>query len=292
MLKIALPNGSLEEGTMKLFEEANLRVIRSPRRHEARIVDPRISQVTVMRPQHIPRLVEQGTYDLGVCGFDSVMESRAKVVVIQGLCYSLRTRGSVHVVLIGAADDMTKSAVDVPPGSAILSEFPEWTRRFFEKLNIPVTVEFSYGGTEAHIPRDYRYGICVTETGASITANGLRIIQKLFESGTVLITNRASESHKKKGEAIHTLRLLLVGAHDAHDKVLLVMNVSARKKEAVLRNLSAMKEPTIGKLAHGKGFSISSVVDRANLNEVIPNLLKHGARDLIELPISKVIHRW
>ena len=142
-----------------------------------------------MRPQHIPRLVEQGTYDLGVCGQDCILESDARVSILQQFTYSRRTLGGVQVVLIGAGDDTTASPEHVPPGSAILSEYPEWTKRFFAKLGIPVTVEFSYGGTEAHIPGDYRYGVCVTETGSSLTANGLRIIGKFFESNTVLIAN-------------------------------------------------------------------------------------------------------
>lgn len=292
MLKIALPNGSLEEGTMRLFEEANLKVIRPPRRHEARIDDLRISLVTIMRPQHIPRLVEQGTYDVGVCGFDSVMESNAQICVVTHLCYSRQTFGGIQVVLVGAADDATQTVAHVPDGSSILSEYPEYTKRFFEKLHIPIRVEFSHGGTEAHIPRDYRYGVCVTETGASIKANGLRIIGKLFDSSTVLIANRKSESDKKKGEAIHTLKLLLMGAHDARDKVYLVMNVPARKKNEILKRVPALKTPTISRLAGGKGFVIASVVGRERLNEIIPDLLKHGAQDLLELPISKVIRSW
>src|SRR5208337_3399764 len=123
----------------------------------------------------------------------------------------------------------------VPPGSAILSEYPGWTKRFFEKLRIPVTVEFSYGGTEAHIPGDYRYGVCVTETGSSITANGLRIIGKLFESNTVLIANQDVQLDEKKREAIHIVRLLLSGAQDARDQVLLVMNVSTSNKETIIK---------------------------------------------------------
>ena len=165
-----------------------------------------------MRPQHIPRLVEQGTYDLGVCGQDSILESDAKVSILKHLYYSRRTLGGVQVVLIGAENDTTLTPDQVPPGSAILSEYPEWTKRFFKKLRIPDTVEFSYGGTEAHIPGDYRYGVCVTETGSSITANGLRIIGKLSESNTVLIANQDVQLDEKKKEAIHIVRLLISGA--------------------------------------------------------------------------------
>jgi len=292
MLSIALPNGSLEDGTLKLFEEANLKVLRAPRQHGAKIDDPRISRVTIMRPQHIPRLVEQGTYDLGVCGHDSVLESDTKVSILQDFSYSRRTLGGVQVVLIGAANDATSTARQVPPGSAILSEYPGWTKRFFDKLGVPVTVEFSYGGTEAHIPGDYRYGVCVTETGSSITANGLRIIGKLFTSNTVLIANPDAQRDEKKREAIHVIRLLLSGAQDARDQVLLIMNVPTSSKETIIKRVPALKEPTVSRLAHGKGYSISSVISRQKLNEVIPDLLKHGAQDLLELPISKVIRAW
>jgi len=292
MLSIALPNGSLEEGTMKLFEEANLKVLRAPRQHGAKIEDPRISRVTIMRPQHIPRLVEHGTYHLGVCGQDSILESDAKVSILQYFYYSRRTLGGVQVVLVAAENDTTSTPENVPPGSAILSEYPEWTKRFFEKLRVPVTVEFSYGGTEAHIPSDYRYGVCVTETGSSLAANGLRIVGKLFESNTVLIANQDVQRDEQKKEAIHIISLLLSGAQDARDQVLLVMNVPTRKKETILKRVPALKEPTVSSLAHGKGYSISSVIGRQNLNEVIPDLLKHGAQDLLELPISKVIRGW
>ena len=292
MLSIALPNGSLEEGTLKLFEEANLKVLRAPRQHGAKIDDPRISRVTLMRPQHIPRLVEQGTYDLGVCGEDSVLESDAKVSIIERLSYSRRTLGGVQVVLIGAESDATSTPEDVPPGSAILSEYPGWTKRYFDKLGVPVTVEFSYGGTEAHVPGDYRYGVCVSETGSSLAANGLRIIGKLFESAAALIANQDAQRDEKKREAIHVVRLLLSGAQDARDQVLLVMNVPTSKKETILKRVPALKEPTVSTLAHGKGYSISSVISRQKLNEVIPDLLKHGAQDLLELPIAKVIRAW
>ena len=292
MLSIALPNGSLEEGTMKLFEEANLKVLRAPRQHGAKIEDPRISRVTIMRPQHIPRLVEHGTYHLGVCGQDSILESDAKVSILQYFYYRRRTLGGVQVVLVAAENDTTSTPENVPPGSAILSEYPEWTKRFFEKLRVPVTVEFSYGGTEAHIPSDYRYGVCVTETGSSLAANGLRIVGKLFESNTVLIANQDVQRDEQKKEAIHIISLLLSGAQDARDQVLLVMNVPTRKKETILKRVPALKEPTVSSLAHGKGYSISSVIGRQNLNEVIPDLLKHGAQDLLELPISKVIRGW
>jgi ATP phosphoribosyltransferase len=292
MLSLALPNGSLEDGALKLFEEANLKVLRAPRQHGAKIEDPRISRVTIMRPQHIPRLVEQGTYDLGVCGQDSIFESDAKVSILKNLYYSRRTLGGVQVVLIGAANDTTLTPDQVPPGSAILSEYPGWTKRFFKKLRIPVAVEFSYGGTEAHIPGDYRYGVCVTETGSSIIANGLRIIGTLSQSHTVLIANPDAQLDEAKREAIHIVSLLLSGAQDARDQVLLVMNVPTGQKETILKRVPALKEPTVSSLAHGKGYSISSVISRHNLNEVIPDLLKHGAQDLLELPISKVIRGW
>ena len=292
MLSIALPNGSLEDGALKLFEEANLKVLRAPRRHGAKIDDPRISRVTIMRPQHIPRLVEQGTYDLGVCGQDSIFESDARVSILKHLRYSRRTLGGVQVVLIGAENDATVTPDQVPPGSAILSEYPGWTQRFFDKLGIAVAVEFSYGGTEAHIPGDYRYGVCVTETGSSLAANGLRIIGTLAESHTVLIANPDAALDEKKREAIHIVSLLLSGAQDARDQVLLVMNVPTGQKETILKRVPALKEPTVSSLAHGKGYAISSVISRHNLNAVIPDLLKHGAQDLLELPISKVIRGW
>lgn len=292
MLRIALPSGSLEENTLHLFEEANLKVIREPRKQESEIRDPLISEVVIMRPQLMPRLVEKGAYDVAICGWDCVLESGALVESVTELAYSRFTSGKVKVILFGSIDDPIQKASEIEPGTSILSEYPKYTRRFFEKLSIKVDVEFSPGTTEAHVPRDYRYGVCVSERGLSLFANKQKIIKVLFESATTLIANKQTLKDPQKAEAIQTLKLLLVGTLEARDQVLLVMNVPAAKKDIVLERLPALKHPTISELAGGEYFALNAVVHRSEINRVIPDLLKYGAEDLIELPISKLIRHW
>ena len=293
MLKLALPSGSLEEETIRLFQEADLRVLRQPRKQKAEIKDHRISEVVIMRPQHIPRLVEKGTYDVGICGWDCVLESGcSSVEMVTELAYSRFTSGKVKVVLFGSINDPIQRISEIEPGSRILSEYPNYTTRLFKQMGVEVNVEFSHGTTEAHVPKDYKYGVCVSERGTSLIANEQRVIEVLFESATTLIANQQARRDSQKAEAIHILKILLIGTLEAREQVLLVMNVPANKKDVVLGRLPALKRPTISELANGKYFAINAVVSRAQVNQVIPDLLKHGAEDLIEIPISKLIKHW
>jgi len=291
-LKIALPSGSLEEETLHLFKGAGLKIIRQPREQRVSIDHPRISEMVIMCPQHIPRLVEKGAYDVGICGWDWVLESGVSVKAVAELAYSRFTSGKVEVVLFGSIDDPIQRASEIEEGSTILSEYPNYTRRFFEKLGIEVNIEFSHRTTEAHIPHDYKYGVCVSERGTTLIANRQKTIEVLFKSATTLIANREAIKDPSKGEIIHILKLLLVGTLEAREQVLLVMNVPADKKNAVLERLPALKKPTISELAGGDYFAINTVVALAQINLLIPDLLRHGAEDLIELPITKLIRHW
>ncbi|TSC57288.1 MAG: ATP phosphoribosyltransferase [Parcubacteria group bacterium Greene0416_79] len=304
-LKVALPNGSLEEGTLSLFEEANLNICKSQRRHAARIDNPLISQATFMRPQHIPRLVAQGTYDVGICGLDCVEESEASVVRVAELPYGRgASNGAAKVVLVASTEDPAKAIEQVEGGSVVLSEYPNITRRAFA-LHQSIDIRFSYGGTEAHIPGDYRYGVCLTDTGASLTANGLKVIAELLTTCTTLIANMdAHHTHGKlaTGEdeiyngprlnEIMTLKHLLTGTLEARARVFLIMNVSAERKDRLLQQLPALKTPTITSLSGGRYFSVGAAVRISELNQLIPRLFEHGAEDLIQMPVSKVIKKW
>lgn len=294
MLKIALPSGSLEEPTLNLFKAAGLEVIRSPRCQEAAIKDPRISEVVIMSPQLIPQLVEEGKYDLGICGLDWVAETKSNVARVAELGYSQFTDRRARVVLFGSVNDPITQASEVEPGSKILSEYPYCTRSFFDRLGINVRINFSYKTTEANIPRDYKYGVCVSERGESLAANNLKIIEILFDATTTLIASEQAMRNYKKEAAIHILKLLLVGTLEGQRKVFLIMNVPADKIGSIIKKLPAMKKPTVSKLwtAGEKYFSVSAVVERSEANLIIPDLLEAGAEDLVEQPVSKVVQHW
>ena len=166
MLKIALPSGSLEEQTLKLFKEANIEVIRTPRCQTATINDPRISEVVIMSPQLLPKLVEEGRYDMGICGLDWIAETKSSNVArIAELGYSQFTDLKARVVLCGSIEDPITRASEVEPGSKILTEYPYCTESLFRRLGIDVRIELSYKTTEANISRDFKYGVCISERG-------------------------------------------------------------------------------------------------------------------------------
>lgn len=298
LLKIALPNGSLEEGTLHLFKDANLEILKDPRKHEARINDPLISQVTFMRPQHIPLLVENGTYDVGICGWDCAVESDTtnflkKPPTPLAFGRHSRSSGKGRVVLVGEKNNPAQGTAEIPEKAIIFSEYPNITRRFFQifEKNKWVTVECSYGGTEAHIPRDYRYGVCFTETGESLAANGLKIISVILQTQTFLAESPLIKCLEKR-RAIKTLKHLLIGVLEAREQTFLVMNVSLGNKNKVLKKLPALKTPTITPLLGGTFFSVGAAVRKSEITQLIPQLLQNGAKDLIEMPVSKVIRTW
>ena len=285
-LNIALPTGSLEENVTQLFNEAYLQIERDSRKHNARIKSPLFSKVTFMRPQHISNLVENGTYDLGICGFDCIVESDALVVMLTQLSVGRGTsNGEAKIVLV---TDETRRDGEVPAGSVILSEYPNLTRKTFGKS---VVICFSYGGTEAHIPDDYQYGVCLTDTGKSLARNGLKVQRMLLQTYTALIAN-ISAWNGEKAEAIKTVQHLLLSVLQAREKVLLKMNVSAEKRDAVLAVLPALKTPTVSPLADGKSFAIETVVPREDANSLIIKAAQAGAEGIIELPITKLMQNW
>lgn len=285
-LRVALPNGSLEEGTVRLFEEAGLKIRKDPRKHGATVDSPLISRVTFMRPQHIPKLVENGTYDFAVCGFDCVCESMASVAIVTPLSIGRGfSNGDAEVVLIA---EESYIGTEVSKESVILTEYPNITK---QALGEAIELCFSYGGTEAHIPGDYRLGVCLTDTGESLARNNLKIVRMLLETYTCLIAN-ISAWNREKAETIKAVRHLLRGALGAREKVLLKMNVSAGRKDAVLAVLPALKTPTVAPLADGESFAIETVVPKKEANELIVKAAQAGAEGILELPITKILPKW
>jgi ATP phosphoribosyltransferase len=274
---------------MELFEAADLTVVRSSSvEYRATIADPRVDEVRILRPQEIPMYVAEGLFDLGITGRDWVEETASDVVSLGELKYSKATSDPVRVVVAVGGDSPYEKVEDLPDGVRVSSEYPQLTSRFFAERGIRADVRLSYGASEAKIPDIADAVVDITETGRALRAAGLRIIDTILISYTEAVANRASYDDPAKRHAMTQLMTLLGGALDARGKVLLKLNVSDDRLDAVLAVLPSMKSPTIGKLANG-GFAVESVVEKTQINIVIPALRDAGATDLLELPISKIV---
>lgn len=257
MLKIALPKGSLEEPTLKLFKEADLEVKKEFRAYNPIIADPRISQVKILRPQEIPKYVEEGYFDIGISGKDCILESKADVVEIADLPYSKITAEPIKMVVAVYENSKIEKPEDIPPGSRVSTEFPNITKDYFDRLGIPVKIFYSYGATEAKIPELMDVIIDLTETGETLRRNRLKIIGTIIESTTKLLANKTSWEEPKKRKAIEEIKILLLGVIEARGRVLLSMNVPEEKLEDIVETLPAMKKPTIAKLYHTNYYEVT-----------------------------------
>ena len=290
MLRIVLPKGSLEKATFDLFEAADLNVIRSSVvDYKATIADPRVTEVRILRPQEIPVYVAEGLFDLGITGRDWVDETGSDVVSLGELQYSKATSNPVQVVVAVAGDSNVQRVEDLPHGVRVTSEYPEMTRRFFAARGVTADVRLSYGASEAKIPDIADCVVDITETGRALRAAGLRVIDTILTSYTEVVAHRQSYEDPDKRRAMEQLMTLLNGALEARGKVLLKVNVTAERRDAVLAVLPSAKSPTVNQLANGD-YAIESVVPKAGINLVIPALTEAGATDLLEIPISKIVH--
>ncbi|MCQ8902543.1 MAG: ATP phosphoribosyltransferase [Methanothrix sp.] len=289
MIDIAIPKGSLLNQTLELFERAGLEVRRTEREYNARINDPRIGKVKILRPQEIPTYVSKGYFDLGISGTDWIVESGADVVTVANLNYGKQGPGVVKVVVAVPESMPISSSREIPPGSRVATEYPNITRSYFENLGIPVEVQFSYGATEAKVPELTDVVVDLTETGSTLIKNGLKIIDVIMESTSELIANQQSWSDPSKREEIEAVETLLSAVIRARGKALLKMNVSEKNIEQVISILPSMKHPTISKLYNSGYYAIESVVDKNDINLLIPQLKKAGASDILELDISKIV---
>ena len=290
MLKLVIPKGSLEEQTLRLFEAADLHVRRgSSRDYHGSIDDDRIERVSVLRPQEIPVYVADGLFDLGITGQDWIAETAADVEVLASLSYAKTGPGhGTRIVLAVPNDHPANAAKEMPPGSRISTEFVKLTERHFAELGIRVKVAWSYGATEAKVPEIVDAIVDVTETGSTLRAHGMKIIETLLTSEPVLVANREAAADAAKRAAMDDITTLLLGALAAEGRVLIKLNVSEADRDAVLAVVPSMKAPTVSPLAGG-GFAIETVVEKRGVNRLIPELLAAGATDILELPISKIV---
>jgi ATP phosphoribosyltransferase len=257
--------------------------------YRANIDDPRIDEVRILRPQEIPTYVQEGMFDLGISGRDWVTESGADVVSLGELNYSKATSQPVKIVIAVSADSPWQTVKDMPAGVRISTEYPELTRRFFADLGIDADIRLSYGATEAKIPEIADAIIDLTETGRALRAAGLRILDVMMVSYTEVVANKAAYADPAKRHAMEQLMTLLNGTLEARDKVLVKLNVSDEAFEAVIAKLPSMKSPTVSKLAGG-GYAVETVVEKRTINTLIPELKDAGATDILELPLSKIVH--
>ena len=294
MLRLVLPKGSLEKATFQLFSDADLAVTRSSDvNYRASIADPRIDDVRILRPQEIPVYVADGLFDLGITGQDWIEERGSDVVSLGELNYAKATSTTVRIVLAVAQQSPVTSMADLAAQSGTLrvsSEYPELTRRVLKTHGIEADVSPSYGATEAKVPDIADAVVDLTETGSALRAAGLRIIETLLVSPTQLIANPASAADPVKRHAMEQILTLLLGTLEARGKVLVKLNVPADRLDGVLGVLPSLRAPTISELSGGGAFALEAVVAKSDINTLIPALSDHGATDILEIPLSKIVH--
>jgi len=287
-LKIGIPKGSLENATIELFRRSGWRISVSSRSYFPSVDDEEI-RCTLVRAQEMSRFVEMGTLDMGLTGKDWVLENGSDVVVVQDLIYSKTSTSAARWVLVVAEDSPIRKLKDLE-GRKVFTELVNFTRRYFADRKIKVDVEFSWGATEGKVIE----GLCdaiveVTETGSTLRANGLRIVEELMKTNTQLIANKEAYQDPWKREKIEQISLLLQGALKAEGMVGLKMNVSANDLKGVIEILPSITGPTISNLFQSEWFAVEVMVSEKVVRELIPKLLKRGAVGIIEYPLNKVI---
>ena len=291
MLRLAIPKGSLEKPTLQLFEDADLHVRRSSDvEYKATINDPRVDEVSVLRPQEIPDYVADGLFDVGIAGRDSIDECGRDVVSLGVLRYSRATDRPFNIVLAVAQDSPYQRIEDLPEGVRVSTEWVRMTERFLEDRGVKAVVRYSYGATEAKIPDVADAIVEGTETGRALRAAKLRVLDTIVESYTEIIANREAYEDPTKRKAMEQLHVLLQGVLEARDKVLVKLNVSREDLDRVIELVPSMKSPTVNELFGGSGYAVETVVAKSDINILIPALKDAGATDIIELPLSKIVH--
>jgi ATP phosphoribosyltransferase len=286
-LKIGLPKGSLQETTFKLFKNAGYAIKLLERSYVPVIDDPELEGL-VIRAQEMARYVEDGILDMGITGYDWVLEQDAKVVELVRLKYGKVGFRGVKWVVAVPNDSPIKTIGDLK-GKKIATELVGYTKRFLKKRGVEATIEFSWGATEVKPPLLADAIIEVTETGASLRANNLRIIDTILESETVLIANRSAWKDEWKRQKMENITMLLKGALLAEEKVGLKMNVPRNKIDKVMKTLPSLHTPTISNLSDEGWVAIEVIIDEKTARDIIPNLKRAGAQGIVEYPLNKVI---
>jgi len=286
-LKLGLPKGSLQDSTISLFNKAGWRISISERSYYPHVNDPEVNAI-LLRPQEMSRYVEDGYVDAGILGRDWVIENDSDVVEVSAFQYAKQTRNPVRWVLAVPNDSPIRSAEDLE-GKTVATELVNATRRWLEGKGITAEVEFSHGATEVKTPMLVDAIVELTETGSSLRAHGLRIVDTLLESVTVLVANRKTWDDRKKREKLENMAMLLQAAIDAEEKVGLKLNVRENDLDKVLSILPSLNAPTVSTLWEGGWRAVEVVIDERVLRDLIPRLRRAGAEGIIEYPLNKVI---
>lgn len=287
-LKLGIPKGSLEEATIELFRRAGWKVRTSSRNYFPTADDPDL-RLSLTRAQEMSRYVESGVLDVGLTGKDWILENESDVIEVCDLVYSKASTNPARWVLVVPGDSPVKCPEDLR-GKKISTELVEFTKRYFAERAIDVDVEFSWGATEAKVVE----GLCdaiveVTETGSTIKAHGLRIVETLLVTNTKLIAGKLAWEDPWKREKINQISLLLQGALKAEGMVGLKMNVPGDKIDRVIELLPSLQAPTVAHLYRSDWLSVETCVLEAVVREIIPRLMKAGAAGIIEYPLNKVL---
>jgi ATP phosphoribosyltransferase len=286
-LRLGIPKGSLQDATIALFKRAGWNIYADGRSYFPNIDDAEI-ECMLIRAQEMARYVDHGVLDAGLTGIDWVVESGLEVQSITSLVYAKQSRRRVRWVLAVPESSPWQRAEDLY-GKIIATELVEVTKRYFADKNIPVKVEFSWGATEVKPPTLADAIVEVTETGSSLRANRLRIIDTVMESETHLIANRAACADPWKKQKIDNLALMLRGAIDAQGQVGLMLNVEKTHLSAVLSVLPALNSPTISELSDANWVAVNTILEESTVREVIPKLKAAKATGIVEYPLNKVV---
>lgn len=286
-LSLGIPKGSLQESTLALFRQAGIHVKVDARSYYPACDDPELDLI-LMRPQEMPRYVAQGIIDAGICGWDWVVENNATVHRVCELEYSKSTRRRCRWVLAVPEGGKYRKPEDLK-NARIATELVKTTTRYFRKKKIPVKVEFSWGATEAKPPRLADAIVDITETGSSLRANRLKIIDTLLETSTVLIANRDSWRKDWKRHKLENIEMLLQGTLNAESYVGMKCNVEEKNLRKVLAVMPALHNPTVSHLSDSGWLAVETVLHTTDIKQIVPRLKRAGASGIVEYPITKII---
>ena len=287
VLRLGIPKGSLQDATVALFAKAGWRISINSRSYFPGVDDPEINCMLV-RAQEMARYVETGALDAGITGRDWVQETGASVAEVGELLYSKQSLAPVRWVLAVPDDGPIESVKDLE-GKVIATEVVNLTRKYLARNGVDARVEFSWGATEVKVPQLADAIVEVTETGSSLRANRLRIVDTVLESRTVFIANHGAMADAWKNEKISNLALLLSGAIAAYTKVGIMLNVRKGQLAAVLGVLPALKNPTVSTLSDPEWIAVNTIIDENVVRTIIPRLKAAGAQGIVEYPLNKIV---
>lgn len=285
---IGLPKGSLEEATRTLFARAGYRISVSARSYRPVINDPELDGRFV-RSQEMSRYVEHGFFDCGICGHDWVVENASDVVEVCELSYSRASRNPARWVLAVPETSEIQTVADLD-GKRIATELVGTTKRFLAERGVNASVEFSWGATEVKVPDLVDAIVDITETGSSLRANKLRIVETILTSTTRLIANKSSWEDPAKRKKIETIAMLLLGALEADSKVGLKLNLPETALAGIIEALPALRNPTVSKLSNPEWVALETIIDESVVREIIPKLKELGAEGIVEYPLNKIVY--